>query len=225
MICSKVTFEHFRNISDQTIELSPGVNVFYGNNAEGKTNALEGIYLFASGKTFRQGNDKELISFDSDHCRIKTVFTDRSRTREMEIKLVRGNRKTVTHNGVTLKRTSDMLGYFRAVLFCPEHLSIVKEGPAERRSFLDSAISQLKPFYHTSLQKYNEALEQRNNLIKNYEDDKEAFDATVDLWSGILAREAALISKERSLYVRSLNEKVRDFFNDMTSGNEKTELI
>lgn len=224
MICKRITYENFRNIKEQTLELSPEVNVLYGDNAEGKTNALEGICVFATGKTFRQGNDRDLISFDSEVCRLKNTFVDKNREQEMEIKLVRGSRRSVTRNGVPVKRTADMLGYFRAVLFCPEHLSIVKDGPAERRSFLDAAISQLKPFYLTSLQKYFDALEQRNRLIREYEENRAAFDSTVDLWSGIMAREAALISKERAEYVKRLDVKVGEFFSDMTNGEEKTSI-
>jgi len=109
-------------------------------------------------------------------------------------------------------------------LFCPEHLSVIKDGPSERRSFLDAAICQIKPIYLSSLQKYNNILNQRNILLKNYEENKQDFDRTIELWSAYLAREASLIARERYEYVKILNLHVKDFFNDMTSGKEDTFL-
>ena len=224
MICKKIRFSNFRNIEEAEIEFCPGVNIFYGNNAEGKTNALEGIYMFAHGKSFRASSDKDLINFSHDVSTVKMEYEDGTRPRDMEIKFIRGSRKMCYRNGVNIKKISDFVGYFRAVLFCPEHLSVIKDGPAERRAFLDGAICQLKPIYLSSLQKYNSILNQRNTLLKEYEENKEAFDRTIELWSTYLAREAALISRERYEYVKLLDGHVKDFFNDMTKGSEKTLL-
>ncbi len=224
MVCKKIKFKDFRNIESADIEFCKGVNIFYGNNAEGKTNALEGIYLFAHGKSFRTSSDRDLINFSKDVSSVKMNFEDSVRPHEMEIKLVRGSRKNCYKNGVNIKKLSDFVGYFRAVLFCPEHLSVIKDGPAERRYFLDGAICQLKPIYLASLQKYNNILNQRNMLIKNYEEDKESFNRTIELWSAYLAREAALISRERYEYVKILDGHVNEFFNDMTNGRESTHL-
>ncbi|MBR5322913.1 MAG: DNA replication/repair protein RecF [Clostridia bacterium] len=222
MICKKIKFKDFRNIEEAEINFCEGVNIFYGNNAEGKTNALEGIYLFAHGKSFRTSFDKDLINFSKDVGFCKIDFEDNMRNHNMEIKLVRGSRKICFRNGVNIKKMSDFVGYFRAVLFCPEHLSVIKDGPSERRAFLDGAICQLKPIYLSSLQKYNNILNQRNTLIKNYEENKDSFNRTIDLWSMYLAHEAALISRERYEYVKQLNQHVNEFFNDMTVGREKT---
>lgn len=224
MICKKISYKDFRNIESAEIEFCDGVNIFYGNNAEGKTNALEGIYLFANGKSFRTSNDRDLIGFSKDMSFVKMNFEDSVRQHEMEMKLVKGSRKLCYRNGVNIRKLSEFVGYFRAVLFCPEHLSIIKDGPSERRGFLDSAICQLKPIYLASLQKYNNVLNQRNMLLKNYEEDKDAFNRTIELWSAYLAREAALISNERYEYVKMLDKHVKDFFTDMTGGNESTLL-
>ena len=221
MYCNKIKYRNFRNIADEEIEFENGVNILCGNNAEGKTNSLEGIYLFANGRSFRKCTDRDMISFDSDFSSLKLDFTDRVRQQEMELKLQRGQRKTCRRNSVPIKKMSDFLGYFRAVLFCPEHLSIIKDGPSERRSFLDSAISQIKPYYAAALAKYSNILDQRNDLLKNYEEKKDEFDKTIALWSGFLAKEAELISRERLDYVKKLDQHIADFFNDMTSGNEK----
>lgn len=224
MICKQITFRKFRNIDFQSLEFENGINVLSGDNAEGKTNALEGLYLFANGKSFRKCGDKEMINKESDFSHLKMEYSDSVRCQSMEIKMARGNRKICSRNGVGVKKIADFLGYFRAVLFCPEHLSIIKDGPSERRLFLDSAISQLKPIYLSSLSKYNEILEQRNSLIKNYEENKCEFDSTIDLWSGYLAREAALISRERYEYCEILSKFSDEFFKDMTGGRESVSL-
>ena len=224
MVCKRISFTDFRNIEKAEIEFCDGVNILYGNNAVGKTNALEGIYLFANGKSFRTSNDRDLINFSKDLSFVKMQFEDSVRKHDMEMKLIRGSRKLCYRNGVNIKKLSDFVGYFRAVLFCPEHLSVIKDGPSERRSFLDAAICQIKPIYLSSLQKYNNILNQRNILLKNYEENKQDFDRTIELWSAYLAREASLIARERYEYVKILNLHVKDFFNDMTSGREDTFL-
>ncbi|MBE6717744.1 MAG: DNA replication/repair protein RecF [Ruminococcaceae bacterium] len=224
MVCKRISFTDFRNIEKAEIEFCDGVNILYGNNAVGKTNALEGIYLFANGKSFRTSNDRDLINFSKDLSFVKMQFEDSVRKHDMEMKLIRGSRKLCYRNGVNIKKLSDFVGYFRAVLFCPEHLSVIKDGPSERRSFLDAAICQIKPIYLSSLQKYNNILNQRNILLKNYEENKQDFDRTIELWSAYLAREASLIARERYEYVKILNLHVKDFFNDMTSGKEDTFL-
>ena len=220
MICKNIKFTNFRNIEQADIEFCPGVNVFYGNNAVGKTNALEGVYLFAHGKSFRASSDRDMISFSCPAANVKLSYADSVRERDMEIKFKLGSRKMCYRNGINIKKMSDFVGYFRAVLFCPEHLSIIKDGPSERRSFLDGAICQLKPIYLASLQKYNNILSQRNTLLKGYEENKDLFDKTAELWSSCLAREAALIARERYEYVKLLNGYVNEFFKDMTNGRE-----
>lgn len=224
MFCNKISYNFFRNIENAEIDFDKGVNIFYGDNAEGKTNALEGIYMFSCGKSFRTASDKELIGFGHNYSDIKMIFDDSVRTHKMEMKLSKESRKRCIRNGVDVKKISDFVGYFRTVLFCPGHLSIIQDGPSERRSFLDTAISQLKPIYLSSLQKYNNILNQRNMLIKNYEDDKESFDRTIELWSACLAREAALISQERYEYVNQLDFGVKAFFRDMTDEKENPSL-
>ena len=224
MVCKRIKFSDYRNIESADIEFCSGLNIFYGNNAEGKTNALEGIYLFANGKSFRTANDRDLLNFAKDKATVKMYYEDSVRPRDMEIKLVRGSRKICSRNGVTVKKMSDFVGYFRAVLFCPEHLSIIKDGPSERRTFLDSAICQLKPIYLSSLQKYNSILTQRNMLLKDYEENKAVFNNTIELWSACLAREAALIARERYEYVKLLDFYVKEFFGDMTGGRETPHL-
>ncbi len=208
------------------MDFTPGVNVLVGDNAQGKTNLLEAIYLCALGKTFRQAKDAELVRFGQEECSIKQHFADNAREQTVEMTLYSGSRarRRVYHNGVSLARTSQLLGNFRVVLFCPEHLSLVKEGPGERRNFLDVAISQLHPAYVRALQKYNQLLKQRNSLLKVAETDRKTFDDTVELWSAQLAHEAAYIASVRHAYVQSLDRYVGEFFTGMSGEREQVSV-
>ena len=153
MFCRNIYIENFRNISLADVDFCKGTNVLIGENAQGKTNLLEAIYMTALGKSFRQGTDKDVIKFDEEYCFIKNSYTDSIRDMEISMRIFSDRRaKRVEQNKVKIARTSEMVGSFKVVLFCPEHLSIIKEGPALRRSFLDVAISQIRPLYIKSLQ-------------------------------------------------------------------------
>ena len=220
MQCNRIEVRNFRNIEAACVEFDSGVNVLAGDNAQGKTNLLEAIYLCALGKTFRAAKDAELVRFGQEECSILQHYSDSKREQTIEMQLFSQGKRRVYHNGISLARTSQLLGSFRVVLFCPEHLSLVKEGPAERRNFLDVAISQLYPTYIRSLQKYNQLLKQRNSLLKLAETDRRTFDDTIELWSAQLAAEAAYIASVRYEYVKQLNYHVGDFFVGMSGQKE-----
>ncbi len=224
MQCKRIRVKNFRNIKEADVSFCDGVNLLVGDNAQGKTNLLEAIYLCALGKTFRVAKDAEMVMFGQEECRIEQTFADSSREQTIEMQLYTKGRRRVLHNSVSLARTSQLLGNFRVVLFCPEHLSLVKDGPAERRSFLDVAISQLYPAYVRSLQKYNQLLKQRNSLLKLAETDRATFDDTVDLWSSQLAHEAAYIASIRYEYVKQLNAHVQTFFEGMSGERESVQI-
>ena len=225
MLCRRIGYKNFRNIENSVIEPSNEITMLYGDNGEGKTNALEAMYLFAQGRSFRAMRDKDLIKFGCDCAELKLDFTDAKRDYSLMIRYLSNGRRVCKRNDAEISRMSEFIGYFRAVLFCPEHLSVVKSGPSVRRNFLDIAISQLKPFYMYSLQRYNSILNQRNSLIKNYYSAPENFHKTVGVWSEQLAREAAIISSERVKYVEKLNGYAEKFLSDMTAGREKCELV
>ncbi len=232
MIAKKVSYCNFRNISKAEIEFSPGVNVLIGNNAEGKTNALEGIYLMASGKSFRTPKERDMVKFGENFFEASLIMEDKEREQELYFKAYSAEsakRRECKKNGVPLPKISELIGVFRAVLFCPEHLSIVKSGPAERRSFLDIAICQLKPVYLKSLQRFNKILTQRNALLKQISDGI-GDESLLEIYSDQLARESALIYKIRLEYIEKLSEFVKIFFLELSKSsgdnlNEIPELI
>lgn len=220
MVCERISYTNFRNISSAQLEFSPKTNLLFGHNAEGKTNALEGIGLFSSGRSFRGAKDKDLIRFGEQFAVLNLRFRDRNRTHELEIRYAADGRKILRKNGVVIRRLSEFVGNFRAVVFCPQHLSLVREGPALRRAFLDSALSPLSPAYMRALQRYAAVLAQRNALLKNYRTTPSVFHQTADIWSGELAELSEKIARNREEYTRRLDGVVREIFSDMTGGSE-----
>jgi len=227
MICRKVTYRNFRNLASAELIPDSGVTVLNGANGQGKTNLLEGIYLFAGGRSFRTVHENELVRFGEPFSEISMVFDDGKREHTILLRFVpRVGKRFCKINDVPITKLSEMVGHFRAVLFCPEHLSIVKDGPAVRRRFLDAALSQTDPQYLRSLQTYHAVLNQRNALIKMARDrrDDQIFYATSDLWSEQLAREAEIISAKRATYLEQLSDHVATIVGDMTSEREKVFL-
>lgn len=221
MFCRSIYVENFRNITKAEVSFCEGINVLIGDNAQGKTNLLEAIYITALGKSFRQGSDKDIIQFDKEFCRVKNKYTDKSRDMQINMTIFADRRaKIVEQNNIKISRTSEMVGCFKVVMFCPEHLSIIKEGPAVRRSFLDVAISQIRPLYLRALQRYQTILKQRNSLIKTGEEDRQTFNATIDLFSEQLADVAATITEYRVNYIKRLRKYVSTCFCDMMGDRE-----
>ena len=220
MLCRKISVENFRNISSASVSFSEGTNILIGDNAQGKTNLLEAIYMTALGKSFR-GGDKDIIQFDKEFCNIKNNYSDKNRDMEINMRLFSDRRaKIVEQNNIKIARTSDMVGGFKVVLFCPEHLSIIKDGPSIRRSFLDVAISQIRPMYLKALQRYQNILKQRNSLIKNAEEERESFNSMIELFSEQLAEVAAIITTYRVKYIERLRRYVDLCFCDMMGDRE-----
>lgn len=227
MQCNRIEVENFRNITHASVEFSPQVNLLLGDNAQGKTNLLEAIALQAIGKSFRGAKDAELIRFGQTRACVTLDYADDVREMRLVTVLEAGKRRRTEQNGLPVRRASELVGGLRVVLFCPEHLSIIKSGPELRRNFLDVAISQLKPMYLTALQRYNKILKERNRLLKNAAEDPSSMKTlrdTIDVWSAQLAHEGATIARYRVWYVQQVNAAAREVFADMTGGGEIPEL-
>ena len=153
--------KNLRNIREAEVSFGEGVNILAGENAQGKTNLLEGIFYPSVGRSFRGAHAAEMIRFGEEFCEVSLDFSDSVRRQNITVRMMAGKRKHIEHNRVKVGRVSDIVGAFRTVLFCPEHLSLIKEGPGERRNFLDIALSQLYPVYLKSLQRYNQILKIR----------------------------------------------------------------
>lgn len=204
------------------VEFDRGINVLHGENAQGKTNLLEAIYYVSLGKSFRTSHDVEIIRFGEEYASVSLDYESAGREQNITMRMSNNarQRKNVTHNGVKITKLSELVGSFRAVLFSPDHLQMIKDGPSLRRNYLDVAISQIRPMYLHSLQKYNKILVNRNKLLKNAEEDRATFDATIDFWSAQLAHEAAIIAKARAEYIARSGEIIADFYKRMCASGE-----
>ena len=224
MILKRFKAESFRNIKSCDISFSSGTNLIYGNNAQGKTNAIEGIYLFARGKSFRSCEDKELLGFDSDGFRIYIEYEDKNGENSLEYSFF-GRDKKRKKNGYQIKSVKEMVGGFKAVLFYPDHLGLVKDSPDHRRSFINVAIGQCYPFYISCYSDYKVALENRNFLLKyaskgNYIDNSE-----LESWSASLSEYASHIYIMRDQYIKKLEFYAKKIMEEISLVKEELSLI
>lgn len=224
MIVKDIEFENFRNIESEKIEFSEGINVIYGENAQGKTNIIEGIYLFARGKSFRAFKDKELVKFDKSVAYAKMNFESKGNETLLGVEIPKSQTKKFYRNKIKVAKTSEIIGEFRAVLFCPSHLGIIKDSASVRRKFLDVAISQLRPVYIKIMARYNAVMEERNAILKMMPEERRENEALMDIYSEELASLCADIADIRNEYIKKLDYWVSVFFEDMTKGKEKPKI-
>ena len=227
MYCKRVKLTNFRNVSECELEFCDGINILAGENAQGKTNLLEAIFYASVGRSFRASSTSEMILFGKRNATVSIDYVSdvREKGDNITIQFFSDKKKIVEKNHLRVERLSDIVGSFRSVLFCPEHLSLIKDGPLERRNYLDIAISRISPKYIRSLQRYAYFLKQRNALIKSATQNRAVFDATIDLWSEQLAAEAAEISFMRLQFVKRVGSIVSSCFEDMTGKKESVEII
>ena len=223
MIVKSVAYRNFRNLSDVTFLPDPGVNVLHGKNAQGKTNVLEGVYLFAQGRSFRTPHESDLTRFGETEAGLSLAYVSEKNPEKIRTVEIRWSltlkKRSLRVDGVPVYRMSEMIGSFRAVLFCPQHLSLVNDGPAVRRNFLDVALSQLEPRYLSSLQHYRKLLDQRNARLRQLKMQAGPFpktDDTAEIISSQMAKEAAFLAGKRYEYTEKLSTECAAFFSDLT---------
>lgn len=229
MVCNKAEFINFRNIQAETLEFSDGVNVIFGDNAQGKTNILEGINFHSTLRSHRAAHEKDMINFDADFAKVTLdVKMKRSGLLEnLDITIPRVGRRVCMKNDNPIQKASEYVKIFKSVIFTPEHLSIVKEGPAERRAFLDTAICSINPFYLKCLTEYNKILKQRNKLLSDISDGVTTLaeqEENLAIWTDQLIESSFLVCDLRSAYVTTLGVAVDEIFKDMTHSREKVKL-
>ncbi len=222
MYISSILLENFRNYKDQEIKLNNNINVIYGNNAQGKTNILEAIFLCAYGKSFRAKKDADLIKFDETLAKVEISY--KKSDREGKIKGEIGEKKTFFINGVKQSKISDILGKINVVIFTPDDIDIIKESPQRRRKFLDMLISSLKPNYIHLLNTYNKTLEQRNNYLRQIKYENKPANM-LDIWDEQLAEYSYKIFEYRKYFIEKISEKINVFHNLITkSGKEDIKI-
>jgi DNA replication and repair protein RecF len=223
MIVKSVTLDFFRNYLHLEARFHPGVNVIYGENAQGKTNLLEGIAYLSSASSHRARYDKELIQFGVDHAFLKGEVVSRGRDFTLEATLNRGARRQLLSNGVRLKTAGELAGILNTVLFCPEDLYLIREGAAARRRFLDDCICQLRPRYAAALTEYKKLYEHKLRILRDSEDHPDLLN-TLDDFSLRMAQCGAILIHYRAHFIRRLRETAPDVHRDCSGGQETLEL-
>lgn len=196
MQINQLQLKDFRNYKSLDISFHPKVNIFLGNNAQGKTNLLEAIYITSLGKSFRTGRDFEMIRFAAPFFKVQVDATKEDEPLLIDI-AVSQDKKGIKINGLKASKTSDLLQHLYIVIFSPEDLKIVKDEPEKRRRFIDREISQLKPSYYQNLTSYKKALIQRNALLK----DCNLSDENLRVWDESLAYYGHKIMEEREIFI------------------------
>ena len=220
MKIKSIQIENYRNISALSTDFDD-VNIIWGENAQGKTNLLEAIYLFSGAKSFRGARDKELISFNKSNARLKIDFEAQGREQFAQIDI--GNKRTVWLNGIKKRSAAELGGVIKTIIFSPDHLNMIKEGPAERRKFVDGALCQIKSSYRNLLKDYNRSLEQRNALLKKADEARD-IEPMLEVWNINLASTGAKIIFQRMSYLKALKPYLEEIFSGISNGRESIEI-
>ena len=223
MIIKSFRAQNFRNIEKCSLEFDESVNLLLGENAQGKTNAVEGIYIFARGKSFRRGDERDLVRFGADGFNLCIEYEDKNGKNTLEYSVF-GRERRRKKNGYKISRASEMVGSFKAVLFCPDDLTLVKGGPDERREFLNVAISQCYPSYINIYSDYKKALENRNTLLKAASKGLYFDESELSAWSESLAEYASSIYVQRKDYIKKLEVYAKAFMTDISDGKEELSM-
>lgn len=219
MIVKEITLDFFRNYTHLNAKFHPGVNVIYGENAQGKTNLLEAVAYLSAARSHRARYDKELIAFGVDSAFVQAEVISRERDFTLEANLSRGARRQLFSNGVKLKTAGELAGILNTVLFCPEDLGLVREGAAQRRRFLDDCICQLRPRYAAALAEYKRLYEHKTRILRDWEDKPSLLD-TLDEFSLRMAQTGAIVIHYRAHFIRKLGQFAPAIHREFSGGRE-----
>lgn len=220
MYIKNIMVLNYRNYDQISIDLGENVNIFMGDNAQGKTNILEAMYYCGFARSHRTNRDKELVKWDKEKAYISINVSKKRLDKKIDISILKDGRKAIKVNSIKINKIGELVGAFNVVMFSPEDLRIVKESPGIRRKFLDMEICQLNKKYYYNLVQYNKVLSQRNMVLKNRNIDL----SMLDIYDFQLAEFGEYIVKERLKYLNKLNEQGKIVHNEITSGKEKIDF-
>lgn len=223
MIIKSIELKNFRNYDNLEISFDDATNILYGDNAQGKTNILESAYVSATTKSHKGSHDKEMIRFNEEEAHIRTIVQKKERDFQIDIHLKKNRAKGIAVNQVPIKKASDLFGILNIVFFSPEDLNIIKNGPAERRRFLDLELCQLDKIYLDDLTKYNKILKQRNTLLKDLYFHPELKD-TLPVWDTQLVEYGKKIIRRRKSFIEELNDIVYSIHRNISGQREELVL-
>lgn len=219
MIIRSIELRNFRNYENLNIEFDEGTNILYGDNAQGKTNILEAAYMSGTTKSHKGSRDKEMIRFEQPEAHIRTIVEKNEKHFQIDMHLRRNGSKGVAINKIPIKKASELFGILNIVFFSPEDLNIIKNGPAERRRFIDLELCQLDKFYLSDLTNYNKVLNQRNRLLKDIAYRQDLLD-TLSVWDMQLIDYGRKIIAKRKIFVDELNRIIQQIHSNISGGKE-----
>ena len=223
MIVKSLKLNQFRNYESLQLSFDKGTNLFYGNNAQGKTNILEAVYLCGTTKSHKGSKDREMIRFGEEEAHIRMAISRSQSAYEIDMHLKKNRTKGVAVNGVPIKKASELFGIVNVIFFSPEDLNIIKNGPAERRRFLDLELCQLNKVYVYDLVQYNRVVVQRNRLLKEMDSDP-SLKETLNIWDSQLVRFGSELIRLRTRFVEELNELIREIHFHLSGEREELEI-
>ena len=224
MYIESIELNNYRNYRKLKVEFGKNTNILYGNNAQGKTNILESIYMAATTKSHRGTKDRDIIRIGEDESHIRLFLRKRDVSHKIDMHLRKSKNKGVAIDGIAIRRATELYGLLNVIFFSPEDLSIIKNGPAERRRFMDLELCQISRLYYQNLASYNKILNQRNNLLKQIYYNKSLID-TLDVWNIQLVDYGSKIIKERKNFIDMMNDIICDIHSRLTGGREKLEIV
>ena len=223
MYVKKIYLKNYRNIENLELELKNGVNIFYGKNAQGKTNLLESIYIGATGRSHRTHKDKELINFNKNEAHIRLEVQKDAIFDKIDIHLKTDSKKGIAINNIHIKKLGELFGYLNVVIFSPEDLNLIKQGPQERRKFIDMELCQINSIYYYNLSQYYKVLKQRNSLLKKIATNQSLKD-TLFVWDSQLIDFGSKIISIREDFIKKINKISKKIHSDITENKEDLEI-
>ena len=221
MWIKNIKIKNFRNYDQEEINLEKNINIFYGKNAQGKTNIIEAIFLCSLGKSFRAKKDNEMIKLNEENAIVEIEYEKSDRDGKIKIEI--GNKKNIYLNGIKIKKLSELLGNLNIVIFTPDDINILKGGPQNRRRFLDIMISQLRPNYMHILNLYLKTIEQRNKYLRQIKEEHKD-ENLLEIWDEKLAEYAVKIYEYRKEFIEKIIKKINIIHKNITNGEEQIKL-
>lgn len=224
MYVESLALENYRNYAHLSVNLSSGINIFFGDNAQGKTNVLEALYMCATTKSHRGSRDREIIRFGEEEAHIRMLLSKEHVRHKIDVHLKKNKSKGIAIDGIPIRKSGELFGLVHMICFSPEDLAMIKNGPGERRRFLDLELCQLDKVYLHNISNYNKIVNQRNNLLKQIGFDS-ALKDTLDIWDMQMVNYGRKVIETRRLFIAQLNEWLEQIHGRLTGNREKLRLV
>lgn len=224
MYINTLHLKNFRNYEDEKINFNKNINIIYGKNAQGKTNILEAIYLCATSKSYRTTNLKELINLEKEEAHIELQLNKNDIQEKLDIHIKKNNKKTIALNRIPIRKLNELFGTINVIMFSPEDLGLIKNGPKDRRRFINIELCQVNPLYYFNLKNYHKVLKQRNNLLKKCKINKNIIEQ-IEIWDTQLIEYGKNVITYRREFIEKMNPIFMDYHYKISGNKEKIKMI